>query len=446
MGSGRTTAYGEFITTVAQQKAIDLLADFKGLFILFYGGSRSGKTAIIIAIILLRAYFFPGSRHLIARFRFNHAKTSLWYDTIPKVARLIGLSRGMKWNKADWFIKFENGSEIWIAGLDDKERLEKVLGNEYATIYLNEASQISYLALTTVMSRLAQKIEGLKNKIFIDCNPPTKRHWLYQLFFLKRDPETRVAVPNPENYLHFRLNPDDNLLNISDDYMAILDSMPERQKKRFKLGEFLDDVDGALFKSEDIDKNRELEAMDLTRIAVAIDPGTTSDPNASGETGIVVGGIKDGPGKTGKPVKHGYILEDASGTYMPAEWARRAIKLYNLYEADCIVAEVNQGGEMVRHTIHSIDPNIKVYLVRATKGKIVRAEPVSAFYEQGRVHHVGLFSELEEQLTTYTGQPQEKSPDRFDALVWLLTHLMIGSVNTANAAPSASGGSFPLPS
>jgi hypothetical protein len=434
--------YTNFVLTYAQQAALDLLNATKdsAIFVLFYGGSRSGKTAFIVLIVFMRAFLFPESRHLVARLRFNHAKTSLWYDTFPKVARLTGLNRYMKWNKADWFIKFpHNGSEIWLAGLDDKERLEKILGNEYATIYLNEASQISYLALTTVMSRLAQKIKGLKNKIFIDCNPPTKRHWIYQLFFMFRDPETRMRVANPENYIQMRLNPDDNLENISEDYMELLDAMPERQKKRFKMGEFLDDVDGALWKQGDIDRAREDVALDLIKTAVAIDPAISSDPKASGETGIVAGGVAEGIGPTGKPALHGYVLEDASGIYKPHEWAKEAIRLYRHYECDCIVAEVNQGGEMVRATIHAIDPNIKVYTVRATKGKMTRAEPISALYEQGRVHHVGLFAELEEQLTTYTGKPEEKSPDRLDSLVWLLSHLMLGLTTNDIAGPSASG-------
>lgn len=431
--------YGDFFLTIAQQKALDLLAASSAVFVLFYGGSRSGKTAFIVLVIFFRAYFFPESRHLVARFRFNHAKTSLWYDTFPKVAKLTGLRKVMKWNKADWFIKFDNGSEIWLAGLDDKERLEKVLGNEYATIYLNEASQTSYLALTTVMSRLAQKIEGLKNKIFIDCNPPTKRHWIYQLFFLFRDPETRVKIENETNYIHMRLNPDDNLENISEDYIAILDSMPERQRKRFKDGEFVDDIDGALFKQSDIDRNREDAAFDLIKTAVAIDPAVSSNPKSSGETGIIAGGVAEGIGPTGKPALHGYILEDASGVYKPHEWAREAIRLYDYYQCDCIIAEVNQGGDMVRATIHAINPNIKVYTVRATKGKMTRAEPISAIYEQGRVHHVGLFAQLEEQLTTYTGKPEEQSPDRLDALVWLLSHLMLGLRSNDIAGPSASG-------
>ena len=415
------TQVGNFRCTRIQQIALGLLTGV-AVFCLLYGGSRSGKTAIIIFIIFYRALKYPESRHLVARLRFNHAKTSLWYDTMPKVAKTMEM-KGLNWNKSDWFIGFPNGSEIWLAGLDDKERLEKVLGNEYASIYFNEASQISYLALTTLMSRLAQRIEGLKNKFYIDCNPPTKRHWIYQLFFMFRDPESRVPFPESLKikYQAMLMNPADNVEHISEDYLDLLEMMPERQKKRFKEGKFLDDVEGALFKQSDIDEAREDVALNLTTIAVAIDPAVSSDPKTSAETGIVVGGIDD------RNPAHGYLLEDGSGIYKPADWAKKAVKLYNQYGADYIVAESNQGGEMVKHTIHTIDPNIKVYLVHASKGKIARAEPVSAIVEQKRIHFVGLFPTLEEQMTTFTGEDGEASPDRYDAFVWLFTKLMIKS-------------------
>lgn len=432
-----------FTPTRIQQLALDLIRTTKAKFILLYGGSRSGKTAIFVFLIFYRCVKYPESRHLIARFRFNHAKTSLWYDTLPKVAKIMGIKAGLNWNKADWFIKFPNGSEVWIAGLDDKERLEKVLGNEYATIYINEASQTSYLAFTTLMSRLAQRIAGLKNLYLVDCNPPTKKHWIYQLFFMFRDPQERTPVKK-ELYATMLMNPADNLENIAGDYLELLDSMPERQKKRFKEGVFLDEIDGALFKQSDIDKNRVDNAFELFKTAVGIDPATTAK-DSSDNTGIVVGGVAEGLTDTGKPASHGYILKDASGKYTPAEWAKKAVELYYQYECDCIVAEANQGGDMVRHVIHSIDPNIKVYLVHATKGKMRRAEPISNLYEQGRVHHVGMFFELEEELTTYTGAEVEESPDRFDAAIWLLTHLMIGSKTSHSSGVSTSGGGFSIP-
>lgn len=426
-----------FTPTAIQKKAFDLITS-AAIYILLYGGSRSGKTFYIVRLIFMRALKYPNSRHLLCRFRFNHAKVSLWYDTIPKVIKTCYPNVKFHLNKSDWYIICPNGSEIWITGLDDKERVEKILGNEYLTIYINEGSQVSYDSYTTVLTRLAQRIEGAVNKVFIDCNPPTKKHWIYQIFFMFRDPESRLPLTNTGDYAALLMNPKDNLDNISEGYLKMLANLPPRKRKRFEEGVFLDEIEGALFKDIDIDRARLDRADGLTRIGVSIDPAVTSKED-SDETGIIVGGIDDQ-----KP-NHGYVLADLSGKYTPQQWARKAIQAYYDYDADFIVAEVNQGGDMVRQTIHSIDPNIPVYSVRASKGKMIRAEPISAICEQGRLHMIGLFSELEEQMTTYTGKDNEDSPDRLDALVWLFTKLMIFSEEDVSAGPSTSGGSFYVP-
>ena len=153
---------------------------------------------------------------------------------------------------------------------------------------------------------------------------------------------------------------------------------------------------------------------------VAIDPAVTSGEDAD-ETGIVVVG-KDANG-------HGYVLADLSGKYSPTEWARIAITAYRAHHADRIVAEVNNGGEMVENTIRMVDPNVSFTAVRASRGKVTRAEPVSALYEQGRMHHVGGFAKLEDQMTIFTPDLDRKatkfSPDRVDALVWASTDLLV---------------------
>jgi len=152
----------------------------------------------------------------------------------------------------------------------------------------------------------------------------------------------------------------------------------------------------------------------LKRIIVAIDPAA-SKKATSDETGIVVAGVG--------PNGYGYVLEDASGKYSPAGWAKKAIGLYRKYEADAIVAETNQGGDMVESNIRTYDRNISYKEVKATRGKQIRAEPIASLYEQGKVYHVGDLVELENQLTSW--QPGDDSPDRLDALVWALTDLML---------------------
>ena len=180
--------------------------------------------------------------------------------------------------------------------------------------------------------------------------------------------------------------------------------------------EVVDNVEGALWQNSLIEETRlpETEERELTQIIVAIDPAVTSDAN-SDETGIVVVG-KDANNEY-------YVLEDQSGKYSADKWAKKAINLFYEWEADKIVAEVNNGGDLVERLIKSIDPNVSYRKVVATRGKMVRAEPIAALYEQRRCHHVGVFPELESQMTTYTGERPKPSPDRLDALVWGLSEL-----------------------
>jgi phage terminase large subunit-like protein len=189
-------------------------------------------------------------------------------------------------------------------------------------------------------------------------------------------------------------------------------------------GEILGDLPGALWRQDQIDTYRVAEAPDsLGRIVVSVDPAVTNT-DQSDEHGLLVAGID---GQTG------YVLEDASVRGSPLIWARRAIALHDKYTADGIVVEVNQGGDMVANTLRSVREGLNIIEVRATRGKHVRAEPIAALYEQGRVHHVGAFPELENQMTMMTnaGFEGEGSPDRLDALVWALTELFPEMVQTA---------------
>lgn len=184
-------------------------------------------------------------------------------------------------------------------------------------------------------------------------------------------------------------------------------------------GEVLDDIPGALWSRDSIDGHRKKEAPELERIVVSVDPAATSGEDAD-ETGIVAVGIaKDEDGYT-----RGYVLADRSMRGTPEEWAKAAVQLYHELDADRIVAEKNQGGEMVEAILRTVDRNVPIELVHATRGKYVRAEPISALYEQGRIHHIGRFDQLEDQMCMFTPDIDRKkdgSPDRVDALVWGIT-------------------------
>lgn len=182
--------------------------------------------------------------------------------------------------------------------------------------------------------------------------------------------------------------------------------------------ELLDDVAGALWNRTQIDNLRiQKDALPaLKRIVISLDPAV-SQGEESNETGIVACGV----GMNG----HGYLLSDESGKYSPDGWGRKAVNLLRQHQGDRIIAEVNNGGDMVGYTIKTVDKHAPYKSVHASRGKRTRAEPVAALYEQGKVHHVGSFPELEDQLCTWDASTNEDSPDRLDALVWAFTELML---------------------
>lgn len=211
----------------------------------------------------------------------------------------------------------------------------------------------------------------------------------------------------------------DNAANLSPGFVAAMqDRYAGTRLGRQELeGELLEDVDGALWTLAIIDAARLPTLPDnvtLVRAAVAVDPAATSN-ETSAETGIIAGAL----GSDG----HGYILADRSVRGTPQEWATAVITAYDEYQADHVTPEVNNGGEMVTNTLRTIRPNLPINPVYASRGKATRAEPVSALYEQGKVHHVGVFTELEDQMSNWV--PGMTSPDRMDALVWLITDLML---------------------
>lgn len=404
--------------------------------VLAYGGSRSGKTRLIVRALVIRALKAPRSRHAILRFRFNHVKASIGQDTLPAVMAQEFPDVPLRLNREDWIGYLPNGSELWLGGLDDKDRTEKILGLEFASVFLNEVSQIPWgsreMAVTRLAQRVIEEVDGQKRqqrlRMYYDCNPPSKAHWSYRLFIEKRDPETKRALPNPEDYAAVQINPGDNSANLPREYLASLASLTARAQRRFLLGEFGDATPGALFAEDDIDKWRVTDGRvpDMVRVVVAVDPsGSGDEDNADNDAiGIVVAGL----GTDG----NGYLLEDATVKAGPATWGRVATDAWERHEGDCVVGEVNYGGEMVRHVIQTARPKTPFRKVTATRGKAVRAEPLSALVEQGKIRHVGMYPDLEEELAgfTTTGYRGDGSPNRADAWVWAFTELFGGMVKS----------------
>lgn len=405
---------------------------------MLFGGSRSGKTFLMVRAIVVRALAAPGSRHVILRFRFNAVMASIGVDTLPKVMELCFPGVPYQWvSKLGYFTIGPHDSQLWLGGLDDKERTEKVLGSEYVTIYLNECSQIPWSSVGLTVTRLAQvvntKLEGqeprpLTRRMFYDCNPPNKGHWTYKTFIQKVDPESGMPLPNPTNYASMQINAGDNAANLPPEYIKTLEGLSARLQKRFLKGEFADANPNALFRDEDIDKWRHVgDAVipDFVRVVVAVDPSGSGDvDNADNDAiGIVVAGL----GTDG----NAYVLEDCTVKAGPATWGSIATTAYDRHQADVIVGEINYGGAMVGHVIQTARPRTNYRIVTASRGKAVRAEPFSALYETGKIRHVGYFRELEDELTAFStnGYTGQNSPNRADALIWALTELFPGLVN-----------------
>jgi hypothetical protein len=301
-------------------------------------------------------------------------------------------------------------------------------------VFLNECSEIPYNGRNMALTRLAQNIkrdsdgQPLPLRMYYDQNPPRKGHWTYRLFRQKVDPETKRPLMDSSQYVDLLMNPEDNRANLPREYLdTILPGMSARYQKRFRFGEYQDDAPGALFNDSDIDKWRVMDGVvpDYQRIVVAVDPSGSGDiDNQDNDAiGIVVAALGiDG---------NAYVVEDLTVKSGPATWGRIATDAYDRHEADAIVGEANYGGAMVAHVIQTARPRTTYRSVTATRGKVVRAEPISGLVETGKVRFLGFFPELEEELSGFTtsGYTGDGSPNRADAFVWAITELFPGIVS-----------------
>lgn len=412
---------GQSFSLTDKQKELRSLISGPERHCLVFGGSRSGKTFLFCYALDRRAMMAEGSRHAIIQHTFNGAKVAVALDTFPKMLKLVNPNVEVTLDRSDWFFRYPNGSEIWIGGLENAERADKILGREYATIYFNECSRLQYESIVTARSRLAQvctKSDGrpLLQKAYYDLNPTVQSHWSYQEF-------VKGVMPGSGHPAEGRVwgvaNPADNP-HLAAEYLKDLEAMPLAQRKRFLEGAFLAELPGALWTLKMVQEATlpsDFALPRLSRTVVAVDPPATSEGD---ECGIVAAGL-EGFANDGT----GYVLEDKSARGLsPQGWAQRTVDLFDKRNADRVVIETNQGGDMAEQTLRNVRPNLPITRVHASKGKRTRAEPISALYEQGRVKHVGAFTELEEQMTSYTGAPSDSSPDRLDAMVYALTELM----------------------
>jgi phage terminase large subunit-like protein len=398
-------------------ESIKLLDKYQPLFyeepqnryFLITGGRGSGKSWTL-SLFLLNLTYEEGHVILFTRWTL----TSAFISIIPEFIDKIDLM-----NKAEDFeitqseiINKATGSKILFRGIKTSQgtataNLKSIAG--VTTFILDESEE---LMDEDVFDRIDLSIRAVNkpNRVILVMNPSYKSHWIYNRF---------VKYPREDtNYIHTTYL--DNQNNLSPSFVAQAERTRTENLHRYNhlfLGHWLEDAEGMLWNRQIIERLRMANPPQLERIVVSVDPAASANLD-SDETGIVVAG-KDAKG-------NGYVLEDLSGKYSPSQWAAVAVKAFERWNADCIVAEKNMGGDMVESVLRSQNTTARIKLVNATKGKYVRAEPIYSLYEQNKIYHIGQFPILENQMITFDPD-KGKSPDRVDAMVWAFTELLLGS-------------------
>jgi len=362
-------------------------------------GRGWGKTRSGAEWLAYQAVREPGTRWAVVAATFADARDTCvegesGLQTILNRYRMI-----RRWNRSIGEIDLRNGSKIKLFSSEEPDRLR---GPQHHGAWCDELAAWKYRDTDTWDNLQFGLRLGDNPRVFVTTTPRPKR-LLKSLF---KDPRAIVVSGSTM----------DNAANLAPSQVARLVAKYDgtRLGRQELLGELLEDTPGALWTMSNLDDHRVDTAPALVRIVVAVDPAITANDD-SDETGIIVAG-RDALG-------NGYVLADHSGRYTPDGWARAVWDAYEQHKADAVVVEVNQGGDMVTHTLRSVNNSGSIRTVHASRGKRLRAEPISAMYEQGRIHHVGTIGALEDQMTTWTPD-DPKSPDRLDALVWAMTDLM----------------------
>lgn len=385
-----------FKPTRIQKKALELIKS--GVkHILLFGGSRSGKTVILIMVIIFRCISYPGSRHLICRLRAKDARSSVLNETLlPWLDRTIG-SNAYRYLKHESMIKISNGSEIWIGGLGDKEQADRVLGHEYNTIYFNEISELSYISVTTAYSRLALRIPGCKNLFLYDCNPGSPLHWAYKIFFLKIEFLTSEKLQKPELYTALLMNPEDNQENLPEDYITeILDTLPEKQKARFKRGEWIK-RNGLIY-----DKFEETMIIPLSEIPADIDRFAAGQDFGLNITNVKIGWKNETV----------YVLDNFGAFNMTTRSFNDELEARNWFEGSCFPVYCDPaGGERIQEITggtkanNSVESGIDFINAKIERGQFYVCEKCT-----------GVLSEIWDYCRDEAGQIVKVNDHYLDAL------------------------------
>jgi predicted phage terminase large subunit-like protein len=405
-----------------EPRPLELLSAYQPLFdpapawrYAFLTGGRGGGKSFHIALFLLNLTYEAGHVILFTRWTMVAASISIIPEFVDKID-LLGLADDFDVTR-DTIRNRRTGSAILFRGIktssgNQSARLKSIKG--VTTWVLDEAEELVDAKSFDTIDYSIRQVDR-PNRVVLVLNPAARTHFLYERF---------VAQPRADT-LYVHTTYEQNAHNLSPSFIEqaerLRDTNPQRYRHVF-LGEWTHATEGLLWTGADIVRARVEQAPDnFARVLVGVDPAVTAN-TASNETGIVVVGL-------GRD-KRGYVLEDLSGRYSPAQWGAVAIDAARRWGGS-IVAEVNQGGDMVRSVLAAQGDKahgVRIVDVRATKGKLARAEPVYALYQEGRVFHVGQLPILEQQMSSFRPDAMDGSPDRVDALVWALSSLMLKQV------------------
>jgi len=430
-----------------QHEALRFMTDKIARHTLLLGGARSGKTLLIVKSNIMRCMMYPRSRHLSLRLLRTSSEKYLWKQTLQDVITKCFPDVGFVLNNSRLILTCPNGSQYWFGGLDEGDKGEGLLGSDWNTIHYDEISEMPIEMVMKARTRLSLKSYSgdrkreCVNRTFATINPTFKTSPIYKMYIVKFNVEKNLPMP-PEIaqlYNSYKINPIDNIENLSVDFLKELEGQTDMNKRRFLYGEWSDESKDALFRLSNLNRARiptfeEGKAIRFDKVVVGVDPAVSSGANADMTGIIVVGWVRP---KSGDRRSSGdyYLLADYSINGTPEQWAQSAYQAYIDWRADLIVGERNNGGDLVEKNIMSVSRTVPFKSVWASRGKAIRAQPVVSLSEKGDLHIVACLPELEEEMTTWNPDPdlkdKQKSPNRLDAMVWGVTECMGGGFKEA---------------
>lgn len=412
---------------IVHDKFKPLYTNREAFIFLITGGRGSGKS-YNASTFIERLSFEAGHKMLYSRYTMKAAEISVIPEFLQKVNE-DGYGGRFSTRKTDVINDF-SGSQILFRGIktasvNETANLKSIQG---LTTFIGDEMEEWQSEEDYDTLRLSIRQKGIKNRVLLIMNPSNINHFVYQKYIkdthrIEMIDGVGVQISTHPDVLHIHTTYLDNIEHLSPEFLKDVAEIKAGNPKKYAhkiIGRWQDaNEEDALWKMDIISATRYQNAPPMRRIVVAIDPAVSAK-DTSDETGIMVVGIGAD--------QHLYVLEDATMKGTPTEWATKAVDLFHKWKADRVVAEVNQGGDMVEQTLRNVQNgrNIPYRGVHATKDKYTRAEPVAALWEQKRAHIVGLLPMLEYEMTTWEGRSTkpQKSPNRIDALVWGAAELM----------------------